>query len=337
MKLLKICILSLGVLFSTANCKVKFNGDGEFVVDEERVVDLSGLSDSIEYSHGGWYPAPDTPNFDLYLVLTRSGDKVQGLAHTPKCKVSGGVSLQNFQELNQLIKSAKTTISDQGMIDGGDEYVKLKKSDSEQKIFVSTGDSSYKKPVMLSEDANRVRVKVDSIADKILQNCNGNSRDLPTMVWLKENVSDQAVADQLVAQSMVRPYELTVQDIRIQFTTTGTNISGYKMISGYNQQCITKINTTISGDSDWRNAAQSIKFEKRGEICQRALGVFPGDEWLYNLRYPKNLSLYFANDKVEKGFFGCENSSQVLFSETLLKLLDSALKDQKTECVVGIN
>ncbi|MCJ8276239.1 MAG: hypothetical protein HRT44_02945, partial [Bdellovibrionales bacterium] len=126
MKVFFLILLSL----SLTNCEFTISGEGEF---EELEIPIgedpelySGEVDSIRYYRGGWFSAPNQPNFaaDLELQVLRHGE-VEFSLETPTCQAEGIFNVRDYEKLANMILDAETTAVKRGPVDVGDHILEV--------------------------------------------------------------------------------------------------------------------------------------------------------------------------------------------------------------------
>ena len=136
----------------------------------------------IEYFHGGWFPAPNTPNFRAKLDLEYDGEKqVYFDLETPAGLCAGVLSPSLFQEVAVLIENTATkTDTGPSFIDSGDEYVDLTYLNMRtdlvyganyftppQRKYLKAGDSSTNNEVFIN--SAEIRKALDHVIGLILK------------------------------------------------------------------------------------------------------------------------------------------------------------------------
>jgi hypothetical protein len=346
MKVYKLILVAI-LCLTNVKCKLTFSSEDKITteppitvcpdIDDIRpatsllpcISDFERTPLKMSYVHGGWFGP--SPNYRLSIELERDYDKVYAKVDTPNCKMNGTVSINDYIELSELTSDVEVQFLDARIIDAGNEYMDIFDSDAEERLFLRVSDLSYKKPIVRDESkAQAIRSQVNKIADKVLSNCIDGSSVVSA--HLRENIQPITFA---VDPEALRPhskYKITIQDLRIEHLKFGTRIYGYRTIVGPTQNCQTKIDSTITNDSNWRAATAAIKIVHSEAMCSTVMGASDEDWRIVFPNNPKQLHTKLANGTADMGFFGCQYGDRVQNAKELEVLLNAALKKAKTVC-----
>lgn len=329
MKVLFKIISGLLMGMSLVNCKVSGNGSGSWTITEDD--SYQRVSSEMSYFHGGWYPGPNRPNWDLSMVLKyESANKISAVVKTPDCKVSTTISQAQYIELEKMILKSTRKTDKLQRIDGGDETITLRIGDLEHKEYLKSGDSTYNKLVIVPEEAKKIGIKIDEIAEAALKRfpCDAVGFNFNIIAaTLRENVSPHAsapMADMEPTQLYrPNPENLTYTDLHFEISSQGVVVTGYEQKVQSHQTCVRKFSNTLVKDNQLKEAIKKIRIVKVDNICYMA-AQYPG--------YQKSLQLDYTDVPSDIGYFNCMAVNRVENGDEFLKRVASLLESVKPTC-----
>ncbi len=340
MKTYKNILMGLVLAVSTVNCESGKNNGGFTPVPLPQPctgdncitdLDIESTPEKISYFDGGWYGLPNVPNWRLKVDIDRSGNKINAKVQTPSCTVAGTITAKDYVALDTAMLNVATKVDEVSMVDGGDEVITVTEDGVISKLFLKTGDSSYRKPVVKNRaDADRIRKQVQAIADFALKSC----KNIPDRykAWYRQNVYSNGTVDQ---RALIPHPRLTntIHDIRITHEASGTRIQGYRTITDLIKTCQVQVNAVIASDAAWRAALAKVNIVRSEIICYPTLGqASEEDMHIYYPANPLSLTVYNRNGTSQTGNFGCMYENRVENGYELENLIKKYLDAQTAKC-----
>lgn len=346
MKLLNL-IGALALGLSLSGCKqidfedvVSFEGTCNQEDETSADCDIkiyTGATDSIEYFDGGWYPAPNQPNYRAKLLLeVKSNTLVAGHLETPKCKAIGEVSVLDYAKLDQLIRSSKKGISpNNGIVDAGDEVLTVTRNNEETQYFLKNGDHSggeiiIKDPAPVRDQVNSI---IKSLEEKHCDDVVQPRSDLVTLIYDRLYSPNTHAGEASTEDRTSPPIQsriATVNHLKMSFQNGRVYMSVQANISSPYENCTQ--NLAGEGPAELKELASLVRIENSNIVCDRA-AIWPAPPI-------QQVSLYYkGKSQPEVGYLGCEQTKQVRNFAAVLKKVEAwtlsrAICDKKVQAVI---
>lgn len=313
----RVTKVAMGVLASLmlVNCKLANEG---FNVE---VTPLDTDEGKIEYSHGGWYPAPNTPNFELILSMTLEDGRVTVDAEEPGCRGSGEVSLDKYTAIEKALLNARKTRSSSHGIDMGDEKITVTKNGGTKTDYLRHGDSTYNQLVIEKTDADHIAKLIGNVASEVLNNClTSIDQDLVGVRYV-HNVWANIGSEKYYSANYEMPQAGEYSDLQVSFGSQDkVHISGVTQRGAGTAICRASINDTIF-DAELKAAAKKIQIKSGFAVCDVMMGY-----------KPTQFALEYLNKPLEVGSLGCESGNRALNTEAFVKRLKQIVSNKKYYC-----
>lgn len=329
----KIQVIALVALasFVSTGCKVyNFTGEGKV-----RVTDYDPNTQSIHYSHGGWFPGPyPSANFRAILDLELQADQsVLGKLELPSCVVEAEVDFEYFRELDMHIQSAPKKRQPEGyaIVDAGNEVItRVSGHGDEEIIRLQLGDHSSGELVFVH--GSQVRLLVDKIIDELGTRCKEQEAIKVTFRESRENIGNDYIGGHFRR-------DLVVQFRGSQTLLTGEN-SWYVPVGDCRQNFFSE-----EVGIELQSLVQQIRFAPMEEFC--TLGQPPIEpeklETSYvgcisepDFRHLLDVEITYADGSVRRGSLGCDGAfplQRVLGVDPFISALDQWMRQQPARCV----
>lgn len=317
-------ILGVMAVFALANCKAsgELNDDGDVIIKGSK-----RISNAIEYSHGGWFPGPNSKNFELIVKVKITEDgKALASAETPLCKATANVDLARYDELEKLILNAEYYEGQAQGADMGDEKLVVHTKAADLTYFLRQGDGSYNQPIIVAEEASVIRAKVQRIAEIVFDKADcDNSEEKIAQIYIRQNVNLK------VEGSAELPFDLHVTKLLVKFSGNKVILNGTHQTVSNMQICTVNFQNRTVTNPQLSLAAQKVSVVHNGAVCDMMAQYYlPGVSNLSDRSYEIS---YTGATPSEIGYLSCATGSQLRDTAAFEKELAKYTAKSQSACV----